>query len=367
MKFQGKIMFGNGNMVANIDNKSYHVSRDHTMYAKLFEAYKNDDADSFVGLFDITDNVSNYCNTEGLVVHTDGRVVYNGVELNNAVVDTIRNMMKNDLNFDFMVKFLRRTIDSNSSRVINELFKFIESCGLTITEDGCFLAYKTVDSDYLDKYIHRINNRVGADIPRMPKWKVNDDCTQVCSHGYHVGGLEYAGPGGWYNNSNDHVMICKVAPEDVVSVPVDHSFQKLRCCHYEVVGEFKQELKQTVYSGKVGDDYCQPDEVDDDDCELELGVEDMVVDGMYQAMYTSMKEGFPKLRYFVVLDKTPKYAVVELLEPEEKAGDIRRFNLANLYDVEAYDEIDWLEKVSVEDKDEDEDTDGRSALDSVYW
>jgi hypothetical protein len=41
-------------------------------------------------------------------------------------------------------------------------------------------------------------------------------------------------------------MICKVDPADVVSVPLDESHQKVRCCKYEVVGEYDGDLLPAV-------------------------------------------------------------------------------------------------------------------------
>jgi hypothetical protein len=71
--------------------------------------------------------------------------------------------------------------------------------------------------------------------------------------------LEYAGPGGWYHRSDDVVVIVKVNPRDAVSVPIDHSAQKLRVCRYEVVG---------VYDRPLDDDYEETPQNDDDDEEI---------------------------------------------------------------------------------------------------
>ena len=51
------------------------------------------------------------------------------------------------------------------------------------------------------------------------------------------------------------LMICKVNPRDVVSVPNDCRCQKLRCCKYEVVSEFEDLLKSVVHMTKDDIDY----------------------------------------------------------------------------------------------------------------
>jgi hypothetical protein len=63
-----------------------------------------------------------------------------------------------------------------------------------------------------------------------------------CASGYHVGARGYtAGFGG-----NSAHVICKVAPEDVASVPNDHSAMKLRCVWYEVVSHHGGMLPSTT-------------------------------------------------------------------------------------------------------------------------
>jgi hypothetical protein len=374
MNFQGQIMTSGGNLIATIDNQVYQVTKDHPMYGRLFEAYRSKDANEFLKWYNQQQSLETYVNTSPVaavagVVVKDDQVFYNGQPLQNVVVDTIRNMMKYGLDFEPMVKFLERAIKSNSKRVVEELFKFIEACGLTITEDGCFLAYKTVGSNYLDKYSHTVLNEVGSLIPRMERWQVDDDCNRTCSHGYHVGALAYAGPGGTYNSPSDHVMICKVAPEDVVSVPVDYNGQKLRCCWYEVVGEFKQELQRNVYSGKVGDTYTQPVQQRID---IEIEPWDMVVDGLYCAWYES-NNGHEDYRYFVVTETGDNFVIVELMEPEEDAGSVRRFNLDNMGCVYEWDgdKNNTMSDDDMEDEDDDDCEEDRGSCNcdccQNYW
>jgi hypothetical protein len=352
-EFQGKIMVGVGELIATVDNKSYHITKDHAAYDKLFEAYKSGDADTFVELSNVQQSMERYTGAstnpfsdEGLVMDGE-KIYYNGVELNNAVVETIRAMMYNDMDFQPMLKFLERAIKSNSKRVIDELFKFLQVCRLTITEDGCFLAYKSVREDYMDKYSGTYTNVVGTE-NRMQKFQVDDNCNVGCSYGFHVGSLPYAGPGGYYNASGDKVLICKVAPEDVVSVPLDCSCQKLRTCAYTVVGEFQGELKSTVYSGKVGDSYAAPP--DPKRQLFYLDPEDMRVDGVYRALYESAYNGETKWRHFVVLDTFEDHVVAELMDPEEDCGYVRRFNF------DSFDIIhEWDGKTVEDDDEEDED------------
>jgi hypothetical protein len=150
-----------------------------------------------------------------------------------------------------MLNFMKRLFYNPSSRAVKELYSWLAHKSLAICEDGCFLAYKSVSvyngpnfvdcygrevkaGDYVDKYTGKIRNNVG-DVNEMPRRKVNDDFQVGCSEGYHVGSLKYVTS---VYTSNKQI-ICKVDPADVVSVPLDCDCQKIRCCYYEVVSEFK--------------------------------------------------------------------------------------------------------------------------------
>jgi hypothetical protein len=67
----------------------------------------------------------------------------------------------------------------------------------------------------------------------MERNKVNENKDQTCSYGLHFAAYEYAegfGRGG-------RMMIMKINPKDVVSIPSDYNNQKGRCCKYEVLAE----------------------------------------------------------------------------------------------------------------------------------
>jgi hypothetical protein len=314
MKFSGKMFFAStGEMVAVVDSESYHISKEHCMYDKIYDAYVNDNADDFVNFCNVDNAIVGNCNDFEI---ENEAILYKGKKLNNAIGNTIKEMIKRGLDIDPMLRFLDRTIESNSKRVIDELFNFIESCNLSITEDGCFLAYKTVTKDYKDKYSKTYDNHVGV-TNSMPKCEVDDDCTRVCSDGFHVGGLNYSGPNGWYTSSEDRVMICKIAPENVVSVPKDHNFQKLRCCEYTVVGEYKLPLMSTVY-----DEDCNPKT---EEKTVTLLPEHMMLYHVYEAKYDN-----DKTRYFIPIKIDSDSILAELVEPENCTGEKRRFKLKKL-------------------------------------
>ena len=134
-------------------------------------------------------------------------------------------------------------MDNPSYRARNELYNFLEHENLPVTEDGHFLAYKAVRSDYRDLWSGTMNNSVG-NIVEMPRPNVDDNCSVGCSAGLHAGSIDYVNS---YGGSSSTKVIVKINPRDVVSVPTEDS-RKLRCCRYEVISSFTSELNDPCYN-----------------------------------------------------------------------------------------------------------------------
>jgi hypothetical protein len=66
----------------------------------------------------------------------------------------------------------------------------------------------------------------------MERNQVDDDKDHTCSTGLHFCSQDYLN-----HFSGERVMILKINPRDVVSIPADYGDTKGRCCRYEVIGE----------------------------------------------------------------------------------------------------------------------------------
>lgn len=273
MKISSKIYNKtNGSLTCVIDGVVYTVDKSHAKFQELLDAFNHNDASTFVDLYSYVEKTTAGVFT-GLSMQ-DGKILYNGTPLHNVLVDTILELKEDGLPIDYMVYFLQNLMANPSSRSIEELYSFLAHKNMPITEDGFFIAYKTVvtyhgnpftdvhgktvkDGDLVDKYSRKVRNNIG-DSPEMARNQVDDNCNRTCSHGYHVGALKYSGPGGSYNSPSDTVILVKVNPKDVVSVPADHNAQKLRVAKYEVVGTYTEPLgrssKQESYS-YIDDEY----------------------------------------------------------------------------------------------------------------
>lgn len=253
----------NGSVTLYLNSECLTVATDHPNYNKIVEKIKANDFDGLEVLINIAKAVTQY--TSNRVTIQNGQIFYSGFAVHNTLTDRILKMMSEGFKFDHMVKFLENLMQNSSARAVNETYWFLENYGLPITEDGCFLAYKAVRNNYTDIYSGKFNNAVGA-IVSMPRNQVDDNYGVDCSNGLHVGALDYVVGYGHFKKGEapaadgNRLLIVKVNPKDVVSVPRYEGHTKMRVCEYTVVSEIKdviKELDKVVYTSTA--DTLNPD------------------------------------------------------------------------------------------------------------
>jgi hypothetical protein len=190
--------------------------------------------------------------SHGKIEVRDGLVTYAGEEIHNIVVDRILNFIKNGLPYEPLVKFLDKLMQNPSRRAVNELYKFLEHKKMPLTPDGDFLAYKSVRADFTDWYSGQHDFSIGQ-VREMARNQVCDNADVGCSAGYHAGSEEYAKS----FNGGGNLVIVKINPADVVSVPTDCECQKLRASRLEVVALYRKALDKELYD-KVYNNYIHP-------------------------------------------------------------------------------------------------------------
>lgn len=162
-----------------------------------------------------------------------------------------------DLPPDPLMRFWTKLKRNPSPLCQQRLFDCLEVNEHPITEDGCFIAYRSIRKDWLDKHSGTMDNSVG-NVLTMPREDVCDDMDQTCAAGLHVASFDYANHS--FGSAGDRLIICKVHPEDVVAIPRDYNSQKMRTCRFEVLAEMKgkrKELKSALYNE---DEFSNEDE-----------------------------------------------------------------------------------------------------------
>ena len=252
-------MFVDGNLTLVLNNKSYQVLPDHINYRMILDILPTASSEELLKVVDIEKAVATF--SDGLVEIKNGQVTYEGEIVHGSISKRILEFMSKGLPFQPLVNFLNNLMENPSMQSQKELYDFLEHEHLPITEDGHFLAYKAVRSDYKDKYRGTFDNSVGQ-VVKMQRAKVDDDRARGCSDGLHAGALNYVAGYGSVE-SGDRIVIVKINPRDVVSVPSDCNCEKLRTCRYEVVGEYQGELIKPLYSSEFSYDEHDLDEDDD--------------------------------------------------------------------------------------------------------
>jgi hypothetical protein len=132
-----------------------------------------------------------------------------------------------------------------SKRAVTELYGFLEKNNLPITPDGSFLAYKRIRQDYKDVYTGTMDNSVGK-VVEMERNRVDDDQNRTCSTGLH-----FCSHGYLSHYSGERIVIVKINPRDVVSIPTDYNDSKGRACRYEVIDEIDKEKADEAFTKSV--------------------------------------------------------------------------------------------------------------------
>jgi len=248
-----KYIINNTGIVFFHKNKPIKICKSSNQYLRIISAFNLPTEEQEAAVFAILQQATGFFESEGFTV-TPEEVSYEGEAMPCALASKIRAILEEGLPISLFAKFWQNLQQNPSANSVRELYDFLAYKDLPITEDGCFLAYKGLDSNYYSvsgnkktKVIKglvnesgNIYNGVGEDI-EVRRWDVDDNRENHCSYGLHVGSLNYA-----QDFSRGPVVIVKVNPKDVVSVPSDFDCQKCRVSAYKVLNVFSEELESSV-------------------------------------------------------------------------------------------------------------------------
>jgi hypothetical protein len=217
------------------DGKTFVAPREHPRWEQIVAAYKEKNFEKVVNLISLTTAINTFGN--GKIRVENGSVFYGTEVLNSKVTQHIIRILNDGFDATPMINFLENLMQNPSKQAVDELYDFISAAKISITEDGHLLAYKKVrrnheDGKLYDIYTGKTSNDVG-EIVEMPRNYVNDKRHETCSAGLHFCSQSYLPHFG--TGRGDFVVIVKINPKDVVSIPSDYNNAKGRCCRYEVV------------------------------------------------------------------------------------------------------------------------------------
>lgn len=222
--------------------------------------------------------------------------------LHGSLIDRLIKMR--DQGFDVLplTNFLERLMLNPSKTAVDELFLFMEPSELPITSDGFVIAYKMVREDYTSIHDSKFMNKVGTWVS-MDRNEVDENRDRTCSVGLHFCSKAYLNSYGSGNSSTDRLLLLKIDPADVVSIPSDYNNAKGRACRYYILQDITEEgwrktigkedfTKKAVYDGPEDpeDTHCTHEK---DDAPLALTIENIrkLVEDYFQEDISDMPNG----------------------------------------------------------------------------
>ncbi len=237
------------------DGEVLSITGDHPQFKNIVSAVLA--GESAARFLKVTGNFGE--NDERVVV-AHGQVWFEGEPVHSSLASTIVRYATEGRDTAGLIKFMERLASNPSRNSRDQLWDWVQAGGLQVDAEGYFLGFKGVDcvldvhitnEDDDNAIVHSTVNyrsRTQGDatsdgvfysndyIPQnvgsvvtMPREDVQDDPSEGCSFGLHVGTFDYA------HGFGSVTLEVKVDPADVVSVPKDSGGAKLRCCKYEVI------------------------------------------------------------------------------------------------------------------------------------
>jgi hypothetical protein len=255
------------NGIVLIHNGQHHTaSNDHSKFAEIRDALVNEQYDQAVTIMNIREAVKQFLTTDEKFTLENDLIVLGGRAFSDAVTDKVLKMIEGGNKAQPLFSFLENVRSNPSRSAQTELLFFCVANGFMITDDGAILAYKSVQGDYTDIHSGSVLNKPyslmteieqevyrggitndngvtvrvvnGVTVVSMVRNDVDDRRDVTCSTGLHFAAFRYASTwAGPIDGERRKLVLMKVNPRDVVSIPSDYNNEKGRCCEYAVVDE----------------------------------------------------------------------------------------------------------------------------------
>ena len=228
-------------VIVAINGFPYVVAYDDPRYDEVLDLIDDRDEE---GLLDILSRrtrataMFNELQQYDITCDSAGDYTYKGqlipMELNDYLASAMDNSDGSEAVYMPVVRFIQRLYKNPSYDTRQRLFGFMDHNKMPLDQDGRFLAYKGVRSDYKDKHSGTMLNMPGMTVSLGDWSDVDTDSNVTCSKGLHACSIDYLDF--WYSES-DRLISVAIAPEDVGAIPSDYNNAKLRCKKYEVIAD----------------------------------------------------------------------------------------------------------------------------------
>jgi hypothetical protein len=216
-----------------LNGKSLTIASDHPNFKAVRQALKTKQYGNLETLMNARAAVQKFLSPDKDFALINDQVVFQGHAFSDLITGKVLKMIAEGFDATPLFNFLRNCMANPFAEARDELLLFCEANGFMIDEDGYILAYKSVRDNYRDIHSGQFDNSVGR-VVKMHRKDVDSRRDVTCSNGLHFAALEYAKN---FGSGDKRIMVLRINPADVVSIPNDYANQKGRCCRYEVIAE----------------------------------------------------------------------------------------------------------------------------------
>ncbi|AFN69873.1 RIIB lysis inhibitor [Aeromonas phage Aes012] len=221
-----------------IGSETYNASGDHPQFMEIIGLLREEKYDEAMEMLNIKRGLERYIS--GDLIIEGGTLKYKDLIIDSGLTRRIVEKMQNGEPFEPLVAFFENLMANPSRRAVYQLYDFLEHNDIEITDDGHFIAWKRVNSNFKDMYTGKFDNSPGT-VVKVNRFQVDENPNVTCSHGLHVAAKSYIPH---YGSGSGKVIACKVNPADVVAIPTDYNNAKMRCAGYEVLYEVTSDFKE---------------------------------------------------------------------------------------------------------------------------
>lgn len=214
--------------------------------------------------------------SEGRADIVDGSLYFDGAPLAGVLAERVAQMFAEGLGVLPLLRFLNRVAQNPRKDIAQELYPFLESGRLPITEDGFILAYKMVRPDFKDVYSGTMDNSPGKVVSLASYEVVDSNRYNECSVGLHFCSLAYIEAGlASFVAPGNRLLQLLIDPVDIVAIPTDFNRSKGRAWKYTVLREldWNERIKANFASNAYVNGEVAEDEELEDDAELDEDVD----------------------------------------------------------------------------------------------
>ena len=213
--------------------KTYTVARSDGQFVRVRDLLDEDRTKEAVELVDPAHRLRTL--DVGGFRAQEGAILYQGQPVDSTLANVVLKLLSGGGDFQPLLRFYKRLKLNPSYRSVQQLYRYVERNHITVVPDGRMLVLKNVRPDLTDWHTGKNKHPTGA-VLGMLRNEVSDDADVACHAGLHVGGWDYVKN----FNTGGVILAMLVDPADVVCVPKDSSYGKIRVCKYEVLGPWAE-------------------------------------------------------------------------------------------------------------------------------